>query len=82
MKTEIIQLSKITRTAVIADSLLEALHLLNVVLAVFRVDATIPILGIAMVADSELGKLDEVPEKTVSPQQETYTVGPVSRRQP
>jgi hypothetical protein len=46
---------------------------------VFRVDARIPILRIAMIANRELGKFAEVPIETVSAQRQADSIGPVSR---
>jgi hypothetical protein len=75
------RLSKIARAAVVTDGFLKVLHLLQVVLLMFWVDATIPVLRIAMVTNRELGILEKVPEKPVSPQQQADTKGPVRRSQ-
>ena len=72
---------KIARGTIVADGLLKVLHLLHVLFVMFRVDPTIPILRIAMIANGELGKPDKVPVKTIPPQRQADPIGPVSRRQ-
>ena len=73
-------LPKIARGAVVTDGLLKTLHFLHVIFVMFRVDATIPILRIAMIANGELGKPDKVPVETVPTQGQADSIRPVGRR--
>ena len=75
------RLPKIARGAVIADGFLKVIHFLQVIFVMLRVDPTIPILCIAMIANGELGKSDKVPVKTIPTERQADAIGPVSHRQ-
>jgi hypothetical protein len=66
---------KILKLSVVANSLLESVHQFQVILFVLRIQLTIAVLGVTMVADRQLGISQGIPVEAHTSRCETNAIG-------